>query len=78
MAQWKQVDVQGRLHSITSGDRAGRVEKDGGHYDAKIGRRRTHPETGARYWTWKSIGWHPTVEQAKAAVEEQLPQLVAD
>lgn len=78
MAQWKQVDVEGRLHSIAADDRAGRVEKDGGQYEARIGRRRTHPDTGARYWTWVTAGRYQTAAAGRAAVEARLPQLVAD
>lgn len=68
---WKQVDIDGRLHSLTRGDRAGRVEKDGGQYEARIGRRRGAPPR--LYWTWETVGRFDTVEAGKAAVEARLP-----
>jgi hypothetical protein len=68
---WKQVDVAGNLHSLVRGDRAGRVEKDGGQYEARIGRRRG---TGAGwYWTWETVGRAPSVEAGKELVEARLP-----
>lgn len=71
MSNWKKVDVQGRLYSLTRGDRAGRVEKDGDEYEAKIGRRRG--QAPRRYWTWETIGRFPTPEQGMRAVEARLP-----
>lgn len=68
---WKQVDAQGRLHTLTRGDRAGRVELDGGQYEARIGRRRgTGPD---RYWTWETVGRRESAVAAKALVEARLP-----
>jgi len=68
---WKQVDVEGRLFSLARGDRAGRVEKDGGQFEARIGRRRG---AGAKsYWTWETAGRFWSAEEAKDAVEDRLP-----
>ncbi|MCK9496771.1 MAG: hypothetical protein M0R75_14950 [Dehalococcoidia bacterium] len=74
MAKWKQVNAAGTLYSITAGDRAGRVEKDGGQYEARIGRRRG--KAPRLYWTWSVIGRFNDASSAKAAVEIALPQLV--
>lgn len=68
---WKQVDAQGQLHVLSRGDRAGRVERDGGQWEARVGRRRgTGPR---RYWTWETVGRCATVDEGKAAVEARLP-----
>lgn len=68
---WVMVDVDGNLHSLTRGDRAGRVEKRGDHYDAKVGRRRAGPP---RYWSWEGVGRFDTVAEARRAVEARLPR----
>lgn len=68
---WKQVDAQGQLHVLARGDRAGRVEKDGGQWEARIGRRRgTGPD---RYWTWQTVGRAESADKGKELVEQHLP-----
>jgi hypothetical protein len=70
--EWAKVDVEGRLHALTIGDRACRIEFDGSTFRASVGRRRA-PEGRPRYWDWEPAGEFVDLGEAKRAAEARLP-----